>query len=228
MKKQNKNIESFSHNFLNDIIDVTEVISKEYSAKLDDAIELLFNAWKNGNWVYIMGNGGSASTATHIAADLAKTICANPQDQGLKAMALVDNIPLVSALVNDWGWENVYINQLATYYEKGGVGIGISVHGGSGKDIAGQWSQNLLKGLQYIKDRGGKTIGLSGFDGGPMKNLVDVGIVVPADSTPIVEGMHVVLHHLIVFGLKEKINEYKKRAKHKSKSKGKKKSRISR
>ena len=63
-----------------------------------------------------------------------------------------------------------------------------------------------MKGLQYIKDRGGKTIGLSGFDGGPMKNLVDVGIVVPADSTPIVEGMHVVLHHLIVFGLKQKIN----------------------
>ncbi|MFZ2522328.1 MAG: SIS domain-containing protein [Minisyncoccia bacterium] len=206
----NKKIKSFSDNFLKDIEDVVIRTSREYSSKLDNAIELLFNAWKNDNWVYIMGNGGSASTATHIAADLAKTICSGPEDRGMKAMALVDNIPLVSALTNDWGWENIYVNQLTTFYEKDGVGVGISVHGGSGKDISGKWSQNLLKGLQYIKDRGGKTIGLSGFDGGPMKKLVDVSIVVSADSTPIVEGMHVVLHHLIVFGLKEKINEYKK------------------
>src|SRR3989338_11548378 len=124
-------------------------------------------------------------------------------------MALVDNIPLASAITNDRGWENLYVSQLETFYKPGDVGIGISVHGGSGKDIGGQWSQNLLKGLQYIKDRGGKTIGLSGFDGGPMTTLVDIGIVVPAQSTPIVEGMHVVLHHLIVFGLKEKIRQYK-------------------
>lgn len=82
------------------------------------------------------------------------------------------------------------------------------MHGGSGTDLGGQWSQNLLKGLQYIKDRGGKTIGLSGFDGGPMKTLVDIPIVVPAYSTPFVESFHVVLHHLIVFRLKEMIAEY--------------------
>jgi D-sedoheptulose 7-phosphate isomerase len=188
--------------------DTATVIKVMYSRQLEAAIDMLFEAWKDGRWVYVMGNGGSASTATHLVADLAKTICEKPQDRGIRAMALVDNIPLVSALTNDWGWENIYVNQLATFYVEGGVGIGISVHGGSGKDVAGAWSQNLLKGLQYIKDRGGKTIGLSGFDGGPMKTLVDVGIVVPAQSTPIVEGMHVVLHHLIVFGLKEKIHAY--------------------
>ena len=85
------------------------------------------------------------------------------------------------------------------------MGIGISVHGGSGKDVGGQWSQNLLKGLQYIKDHGGKTIGLSGFDGGPMAALVDAPLVVRADSTPLVEGFHVVLHHLIIFRLKEMV-----------------------
>lgn len=201
---------SYANNFLQELEKVSTKIKVHYSEKLDQAIEVLFQAWQNGQWVYIMGNGGSASTATHLAADLAKTICAEPSDRGLRAMALVDNIPLVSALTNDWGWENIYVNQLSTYYVEGGVGIGISVHGGSGTDIAGKWSQNLLKGLQYIKDRGGKTIGLSGFDGGPMKDLVDVGIVVPAESTPLVEGLHVVLHHLVVFGLKEKINEYKK------------------
>ena len=203
---------SFSRRFLAEVMAATALIDKEYSYKLDQAIEVLFDAWKNERWVYIMGNGGSASTATHLAADLSKTICEKPGDKGLKAMALVDNIPLVSALTNDWGWENVYSEQLANFYVEGGVGIAISVHGGSGKDVAGNWSQNLMKGLQFIKDRGGKTIGLSGFDGGPMKNLVDVGIVVPVPSTPLVEGLHVVLHHLIVFGLKEKIVEYKRQA----------------
>jgi len=199
---------SYAAGFLNSIQEISTVIKVLYSEKLDQAIDLLFQSWKDGRWVYIMGNGGSASTATHMAADLAKTVCSNPQDRGVRAMALVDNIPLVSALTNDWGWENIYVNQLATYYVEGGVGIGFSVHGGNGKDVAGKWSQNLLKGLQFIKDSGGKTIGLSGFDGGPMKDLVDVGIVVPAESTPIVEGMHVVLHHLIVFGLKQKIYDY--------------------
>jgi len=96
-------------------------------------------------------------------------------------------------------------NQLATFYESGGVGVAFSVHGGSGTDVAGKWSQNLMKGLQYIKDKGGKTIGFSGFDGGPMAKLVDAPVVVRADSTPLVEGFHVVLHHLIVFRLKELI-----------------------
>jgi len=199
---------SYAAGFLNSIQEISTVIKVLYSEKLDQAIDLLFQSWKDGRWVYIMGNGGSASTATHMAADLAKTVCSNPQDRGVRAMALVDNIPLVSALTNDWGWENIYVNQLSTYYVEGGVGIGFSVHGGNGKDVAGKWSQNLLKGLQFIKDSGGKTIGLSGFDGGPMKDLVDVGIVVPAESTPIVESMHVVLHHLIVFGLKQKIYDY--------------------
>ncbi len=201
-------LSSFSADFLGQATDVLTAIKVLYSTKLDQAIDLLFEAWKEGRWVYIMGNGGSASTATHLAADLAKTICQKPEDRGLKTMALVDNIPLVSALVNDWGWDHIYENQLSTYYVPGGVGIAFSVHGGSGKDLSGQWSQNLLRGLQYIKDRGGKTIGFSGFDGGPMKDLVDICVVVPVPSTPLVEGLQVVLHHLVVFGLKEKIKAY--------------------
>lgn len=200
----------YAASFLALIKETTDLIQSQYATALDEAIGILFQAWKEGRWVYIMGNGGSASTATHLAADLAKTICDAPGDKGIKAMALVDNIPYVSAMVNDWGWDDLYVNQLNNYYETGGIGIGISVHGGSGKDQAGQWSQNLLKGLQYVKDHGGATIGLSGFDGGPMKELVDTAIVVPAPSTPAVEGMHVVLHHLLVAGLQERIHEYKK------------------
>lgn len=201
---------SYAASFLAKAEEVTRLIRMDQSQKLDEAILILFEAWKQNRPIFIMGNGGSASTATHLASDLAKTICSSPEERGLRALALVDNIPLVSATTNDWGWENLYTGQLATYYESGGVGIAFSVHGGAGRDLSGAWSQNLLKGLQYIKDRGGKTIGFSGFDGGAMKDLVDVSLLVPADSTPIVEGLHVVLHHLLVFGLKQKIQEYKK------------------
>jgi len=200
---------SYAASFLSDIQEISTVIKVLHSQKLDQAIELLFQAWKDGRWVYIMGNGGSASTATHMAGDLAKTINDTPGAAGIKALTPWDNTPHISAIVNDRPKEDYFTAWLDTFYEQGGVGIGISVHGGSGTDFGGAWSQNLLKGLQYIKDRGGKTIGLSGYDGGPMTTLVDIGIVVPAQSTAIVEGMHVVLHHLIVFGLKEKIHQHK-------------------
>ena len=188
--------------FLTDVEKISREVSRD---DIERVIQTLFEAWKEHQQVFVMGNGGSASTATHLVSDLVKTINDKPGARGIRAMALVDNIPLASAITNDRGWENLYVSQLETFYQRGDVGIGISVHGGSGKDIGGQWSQNLLKGLQYIKDRGGRTIGLSGFDGGPMAKLVDAPVVVRADSTPLVEGFHVVLHHLIVFRLKELI-----------------------
>jgi len=83
----------------------------------------------------------------------------------------------------------------------------ISVHGGSGADKAGIWSQNLLKAAKFVKDNGGKVIGLAGFDGGVLKQIADACIVVPINSTPQVEGFHVVLTHLICARLRELIAE---------------------
>jgi len=184
---------SLDREYIEGFLADVEKISREVSRDdIERVIQTLFVAWKENRQVFVMGNGGSASTATHLVSDLVKTINDKPGARGIRAMALVDNIPLASAITNDRGWENLYVSQLETFYQRGDVGIGISVHGGSGKDIGGQWSQNLLKGLQYIKDRGGRTIGLSGFDGGPMAKLVDAPLVVGADSTPLVEGFHVV------------------------------------
>jgi len=184
--------------------DAKGVIDKMPREDVDRVIEMLFDAWKNGNTVFLIGNGGSASTATHMAADLAKTIACDGKKR-LKAFALVDNIPMVSALTNDNGWENIYVEQLMTYFRPGDLVVAFSVHGGAGKDKAGAWSQNLLKALQYAKDHSGKAIGFAGFDGGAMKQMADACVVVPANSTPQVEAFHVVLHHLIAFCLKEKI-----------------------
>ncbi len=183
---------------------VEEIVRKISRPDVDRAIEVLYAAWRDGRTVFTAGNGGSAGTATHFAADLCK-MTAMPGRPRLRALSLVDNIPLVSALVNDDGWDNVYTEQLETHYRPGDVLITISVHGGRGADRAGVWSQNLMKAIDYVKRRGGTTIGLAGFDGGAMREVCDVCVVVPYDTTPHVEGFHVVLHHLMAFCLAERI-----------------------
>jgi len=193
----------FIQNYLSEVRKVAEAISVEDT---DKVIEILFHAWKEGNQVFTCGNGGSASTATHFACDLVKTVA--PQGKrGFKAECLNDNIPLMLALINDEGFENLYTEQLKTKFQPGDVVICISVHGGAGRDKAVSWSQNLVKAMLYVKENGGKAIGLSGFEGGPMKELADACIVVPAHSTPLVESFHLVLEHLVVFRLKERIAE---------------------
>jgi D-sedoheptulose 7-phosphate isomerase len=183
---------------------VEEIVRKISRAEVDRAIEVLYAAWREGRTVFTVGNGGSAGTATHFAADLCK-MTAIPGRPRLRALSLVDNVPLVSAIVNDDGWENVYTEQLETHYHDGDVLVAISVHGGRGADRAGAWSQNLMKAIDYVKRRGGATVGLAGFDGGAMREVCDVCVVVPYETTPHVEGFHVVLHHLIAFCLAERI-----------------------
>ena len=172
---------------------------------IDRAIRILYDAWESDNQVFVVGNGGSASTSTHFACDLNKWV-SDGADRRFRAFALVDNVPLMSALTNDNGWGEVYAEQLRNFFRKGDVLVAISVHGGSGSDRAGPWSQNLLKAVKYVKDNGGKVVGLSGFDGGVLKSAADACIVVPAESTPQVEGMHLVLTHLIGEQLKGMIS----------------------
>lgn len=180
------------------------------AAAIEDAIRILFEAWRDNRKVYIIGNGGSASTASHLAADLAKTINDAPGRKGIHALTPWDNVPNISAIVNDRPKEDYFNAWLDTFYEAGGVGIFLSVNGGAGSDFGGKWSQNLLKSAQWIKDAGGKTIAIAG--GGPLLELVDVPILVEAKDqslkTPLVESFQVVIHHLIVFCLKNKIKEY--------------------
>ena len=195
------NNKQYIQNYLKETREITKLISVD---AVDKAVELLFNAWRNGNHVYTCGNGGSASTATHFACDLVKTTAAAGK-RGLKAECLNDNVPLVLALINDDGFDNLFSEQLKTKAEEGDVLICISVHGGSGSDRAGLWSQNLLRAMSYMQDIGGKSIGLSGFDGGSMKEIADVSVIVPADSTPQVESLHLVIEHLVCGCLREKI-----------------------
>lgn len=195
------------NDFVNRYLQEAESISRSISREdISSVIELLYKAWKEGKQVFIAGNGGSASTATHLACDLAKFTSVEGHKR-FKAISMVDNVPLVSALTNDLGWENIYVEQLKNLMLEGDVFVAISVHGGSGADAAGLWSQNLLKAANLVKENGGKVAGLAGFDGGALKQIADACVVVPTDSTPHVEGFHSVLSHLMCARLRELIGE---------------------
>lgn len=195
--------QTFISGYLDAMKTVTEKISRE---DIDKVVELLYQAWQKDRNVFICGNGGSAGTASHFTCDLAKATIVDSKKR-FKAICLNDNAPLISALTNDNGFDNLYIEQLYNLYQPGDVLICISVHGGAGKDKAGLWSQNLLKAMKYVSDNSGKTVGFSGFDGGPMKEIADACVVVPADSTPQVESFHLALEHLVCSCLKMKIME---------------------
>src|SRR3954469_15497441 len=142
---------------------ILETISRE---DIDRTIEALFAAWREGRTIFLMGNGGSASTATHFACDLAKVTVCNGRPR-LRALSLCDNPALLSALTNDEGFAHIFSEQLRSLMRPGDVLIGISVHGGSGSDRAGQWSQNLLRAMRVAKDEfQAIVIGMAGFDGG--------------------------------------------------------------
>jgi len=194
--------EEFIDNYLQDVLSVTKRISRK---DINKVIELLYEAWKEDRQVFLAGNGGSASTAVHFASDLAKFTAVEGKRR-FRALTLTDNVPLVSALTNDLGWENIYVEQLMNLMRKEDVFVAISVHGGSGADAAGLWSQNLLKAAKFVKENDGKVVGLAGFDGGVLKQIADACIVVPVNSTPQVEGFHAVLTHLICARLRELIS----------------------
>ena len=195
--------EGFVKKFLNEFAEVAGRFSED---DINKAIEILFEAWRNGNKVFICGNGGSASTATHFACDLARMTVVKGKKR-FKVISLTDNVPLLTALTNDEGFASIFVEQLKNLLERDDVVVAISVHGGAGQDRAGPWSQNLLAAIQYAKDNSAKTVGIAGFDGGAFKKMADACIVVPANSTPYVESWHLALEHLICSCLRERIQK---------------------
>jgi D-sedoheptulose 7-phosphate isomerase len=192
-----------TNTYLDEVSDIARNLDRK---AIDSSIQILYDAWKNDHQIFVIGNGGSASTSTHLACDLDKWV-SDKAAKKFRAFSLVDNIPMVSALTNDNGWSDIYYEQLRNFFRKGDVVVAISVHGGSGSDKAGPWSQNLLKAVKYAKDNGGKIVGLAGFDGGVLRTAADACVVVPAESTPHVEGMHLVLTHLMCEQLREMISD---------------------
>jgi D-sedoheptulose 7-phosphate isomerase len=166
----------------------------DYDKSIQEIMKILKTARDEKKHVYFAGIGGSAGTASHSSSDFFKL-------GGLRSVCLCDNASLMTAITNDEGWAKLFTEQLERFMEKGDVLVTFSVHGGKGEYHSGLWSQNLIGAIQLAKSRGCKTIGISGFDGGAMKDMCDVCIVIPSDSTPIVESFHSLLSHYITFEL---------------------------
>jgi len=192
----------YIENYLEDLEKIISQISKD---DINKAIDLLNEARSNHKKIFIIGNGGSASSATHFACDLNKYTSVK-NEKRFRAISLEDNVPLLTALVNDEGWDSVYSYQLENLMDEGDYLIAISVHGGSGKDNASLWSQNLLRAVKHVHQMNGKVLGLVGFDGGVLKDVADVCITVPINSTPQVEGFHLVLTHMMCSIIKDKLS----------------------
>lgn len=171
---------------------------------IEQATNLMFESWRAGGTTYVIGNGGSAANADGLVCDFVKmtTVPGKPR---FRCLSLATNMALITALVNDEGAHTMYSYQLESLVRPGDIVLALSVHGGAGEDKAGPWSQNVLQAIRVAQARGAKAIGLAGYDGGAMKDLCDVCIVVPAFNTQHVEDMHLAVGQLMCVALREKI-----------------------
>jgi D-sedoheptulose 7-phosphate isomerase len=156
-------------------------------------IELIRDARLERRRVFIFGNGGSATTASHFVTDLSKGTIADGKAK-IKALALTDNVSLITAWANDTAYDKIFAEQLENMVEPEDIVIGISSSGNS---------PNVLNGIELAKSKGAITIGFSGFRGGKLAELSDISIIVPCDNTQQIEDIHLLLSHIIFTCLRE-------------------------
>lgn len=171
--------------------------------KIEQVADVLYSAWKNDRQVFILGNGGSASQASHMAADISKNTLGRVYDPRIKRfriMALTDNVSLMTAYANDVGYDEVFSQQLRNLINEHDVLIVIT---GSGN------SPNVIRAVEYARDCNAITIGLLGFDGGKVKKMLDYDITVNSSNYGVIETAHPAIHHLMVGYFKQKIDSEK-------------------
>jgi D-sedoheptulose 7-phosphate isomerase len=178
--------------YLKQLVQVIEGMPRD---QIWDVIHVLLDAWRRGSRVFLLGNGGSAATASHMANDLNKLVIV-PGQPRFKALALTDNIPLMTAWGNDTAYENIFVEQMLNFLEPGDVAVGISASGNSA---------NVLKAVQVAREHGAITVGFTGCDGGKLAGMVDHCIQVPSDYIVQQEDMHLALDHVIATTLRQLI-----------------------
>ena len=152
------------------------------------ALNLLLEAFENGNTIYIFGNGGSSATASHFQNDFNKGVSEHTEKK-FNFLCLNDNVATMMAVANDIGFEEVFRFQLRGHLKPGDLVVAIS---GSGNSV------NVLNAVEYAKECGNRVIGLTGFGGGKLRELSDVSLHVPVNSMQITEDIHMVFDHLMM------------------------------
>lgn len=168
--------------------------------QIEKFIDLLFDAYKNQNTVFIIGNGGSAANASHLAQDLAKgTRPALENPRRIKAISLTDNIAFITAAANDDGYDTVFEQQLKTFAVPGDYVVAIS---GSGN------SPNIVKAIHWANMNGLTTIGITGFNGGKLKELNTYSLHVELNDMCTSESIHSIVLHYVIIELQKLIRTY--------------------
>jgi len=162
-------------------------------------VDLLLHTRQSGKTVYFVGNGGSAATASHFANDLA--IGTRCPELPFKVVSLTDNVPVLTAIGNDFGYDQLFVKQLEVYMQKGDVLVAISASGNS---------PNVIKAVEFANAMDNATVGLSGFDGGKLRTLCKHNIHVQTNKGEYgpVEDVHMFLDHLIMTYLSERIRKH--------------------
>lgn len=175
----------FVNSYINGVI---SLLSRTPEGPIQQLAELVLDAYKNEKSVYIMGNGGSAATASHLACDLQKGIKLLG-GKGFKVMALTDSMPILTAWANDFSYSDVFAQPLTTWVQPGDLVIVIS---GSGR------SANVIRAIEVAQHKGAITAALVGFDGGELGKLAMHKVVIPSEDMQHIEDAHMVVSHLIM------------------------------
>lgn len=175
---------TFPEQYRNELLKTIDTVDLE---KVNQIIEWFKEARARGRRIFVCGNGGSASTASHFACDMVKGASYNRPSR-FRIMALTDHMPAISAYSNDVGYECIFVEQLKNFAEAGDIVMGIS---GSGN------SPNVLRAIEYANEIGCRTIGLSGRDGGKLAPLVGLNIQVPVPHMGRIEDAHMIVCHMI-------------------------------
>jgi D-sedoheptulose 7-phosphate isomerase len=188
--------EAFAQSYIRALTSALNSLDLGTIAKI---VETIWDAYQSDRQIFIFGNGGSAASASHIVTDLAKGALGHRGDapaRPVRAISLTDNLALLSAWANDVGYDSVFLGQLRPYLRKDDVVIGISASGNS---------ENVLRAVRYAREVGATTIALTGFGGGALAPLADVGVVVDSNHYGVVEDVHMQIGHVICYLFRERI-----------------------
>jgi len=161
--------------------------------KIEQFVKVLIEARDGNKTIFVMGNGGSAATASHFVCDIAKA-ASYPKEKRYKVVSLNDNLPIMMAYANDVSYDDIFVEQLKNQFQKGDVVLGLS---GSGN------SKNVLKAINYANQNGGVTVGFTGYDGGELKNIASLSIDANVDNMQITEDIHLILTHVLMRALSQ-------------------------
>jgi D-sedoheptulose 7-phosphate isomerase len=174
---------------------VVRAIGEMPVTTVNQIVSVLMQAYESSRKIFLFGNGGSAALASHFACDLGKG-ATNGSSKRFQVLAFTDNVPLLTAWANDARYEDIFAEQLVNFVRPDDIAFAIS---GSGK------SPNVLKALKVAREAGAFTIGLTGFQGGDMKHLCDLCLIIPSDNMQVIEDLHLSVTHAVFTALRAKI-----------------------